>query len=253
MGIVEIRTEVRRVDLLRSSTEHVRRSDMLPEAFRPELTRTQLPEYTVADLRSLKLFGWSRLGVAPAVVAPGERILMVQHKASAKVREGTFGPLAETSQVRRVDSALMPESVHQTMARAFYEELAIPDPQRLQLMAAAEAAWTLTPWPVGKDDAGARALAICPVVFITAEQEQALRASFHETPETKAIEFFTPDECVQLVQQEVTRPGLRDWLEAIARSDLLDGQATERAAIQLPELEQTTDAVDIIFDRLPEL
>jgi len=222
----------------------------VPSSVLPEYATSQLPHADAADLRYLKAKGWARYGVVAAVVSetPSDqpRLLMLEHRPSDKSPASAWGPLAETAQLARSGDKIIVESSAHTLARAFAEEVGVTDVSQLQLMGKEVGAWVLNAWPVGTSYANQQALAVCPVVHLDEEQCEAIQDMFEPTEEITAITFMTPNE---IGQQQVVRPGTKEWLRDV-HLGLITMGAAGHSPLELPDPTPLAGAVDIKFNSL---
>lgn len=199
------------------------------------------PHATVDDLRQLQEMGWSRLGVATAVVNERGELLMLEHAESYKHREGAVGPVMETTRVRAGEV----ESTEQTMYRALQEELGVESPEELSLRARILYGWTLHRWPVGFKVMAEHVLGINPVVVIPDDKADKI-GRFINTDEIRRAEFM-PVERVMI--HERLRPGVLEWLGGLTSRGLLDRRHGTYHPVNFDTVQDTTggDWADAVF------
>lgn len=213
--------------------------DAVPDGLRPELATDTLPNPTEADLRQLAAQGWMRFGIVVALIDDRRRIMMLEHRPSAKAPTGALGPMAETAQLSRLRDEVTVETTVQTLARAIREELG-RDPTGTPLRARKVGSWELTKWPVGYSYGDQQAFGISPIVHVTREQRDRIQDEFTGTEEISGVQFMSLDQ----IGERNVRPGTHIWLGLVANSPLMDVSPEESLELFLPSGTAMPGAVD---------
>ncbi len=184
------------------------------------------------------------MGVMAAIVDPKDRLLVLEHEGSDKAPDGAYGPLGETSRIKRAADEIFVESTEQTLGRGVQEELN-KVPSDLKLRSKKIGAWMIYNWPVGRSYEGQYAFAVAPVVHIDATEGERLIEEFEPTDEVRRISFRTMDE---IKSKENVRPGTHGWTEKIRESGLVEAKRDLQPLLfEEPPL---VDGVDIKFDKI---
>jgi hypothetical protein len=191
-----------------------------------------LPNYTEAHLLELYEAGMHRYGVMAAFFNTGGQILMLEHEESPKTKAGMWGPLGETSHVKRdARGNWHVEPLLLTMLRGLKEEIHVSlEPEDMWLPS--DEPSILTTWPLGMIDGrmvpGGKTIAQTPIVHVSDEVAEMLVAG-SSSDEVRQAAWLRPEDVQRLA---LLRPGVQSWIGRVVQQD----RATSKSAFANPEL-----------------
>lgn len=191
---------------------------------------------------------YSALGVVAAIFNDNDEILIIEHNRSDKYPLGALGPIAETSAAYMSDkSTPLAESVSQTLARAFYEELSLRTKVAFMISKSAQT-WIKFDWPTGSNRPDESRYAVCPI--LRSLDPETLTKDVMPNQEVLSARFYPLD---RLRTASSLRTGVENWLDEILNSEayrLLPHSFDSRSENPVFHSTPSTqaDLTDLVFD-----
>ena len=194
-----------------------------PHALNPEASPDlQLPLVPSDILETSQKLGWVGVGIMVAMVTTNDEILLLKGRETAKYKEGTLGPLGETTKQSDAMFGLPPivEQPLHTLFRGIKEELGISEPTALRLKMKALNSWVINPWPRGDKYPNQWNCAISFAVHVPPHSARLLEEIDPHNDEVMGI-VRMPVEEVLADNPTNYRQGTQHWLAQLKEARLL--------------------------------
>lgn len=210
----------------------------VPVGLSPEHATSMFPMLSAETLSDLRSRGFGGIGIVAAIFSNQGELLIEEHVSTKKLPRGGIGPLAET--IKKYGNEV--ESIEMSLARGMSEEAGISNPDSMTLRAKSRGAWaTYSHWPIGRTR---EALAITPAVILPPGAAEQIVNQFQSNAEISAVDFVPLDKLGDL---QNLRPGVKDWMGAVALEHLFHVPSKDMANFTLPALSPATGGRDALW------
>jgi hypothetical protein len=192
----------------------------------------QLPLIPSDILDISRDLGWVGVGIMVALVTVNEEVLLLKGRETLKYREGTLGPLGETTKQSDGINGIPPivEQPLQTLFRGIKEELGVSEPATLGLKMQTVGAWAINQWPRGDSYPNQWNCAISFVVHVPPKSASLLRTIDPHNDEVMGLVGRQVDD-VLADNPDNYRLGTQNWLAQLKHTNLLSSAACDLRTI----------------------
>lgn len=185
----------------------------MPTALGPHDGET-FPDFNDDVRAQLSAAGWDAFGVMCPIVAENGKLVMLQHRETAKTAEGQLGPLGET--IKRG------ECVGAVIRRALQEELGLDADMVREINLPKTNGWVMTHWQnyYRGESEPRNCLALATPLFISQRLLEHLVENPPKTVEIDGIQLHSASEVMALPDDQL-RFSTKSWLSVQRASSLL--------------------------------